>query len=245
MYSDQSSDCPVYDFVLQSDRVRSRMDQLLKGATEIGQPEYDVNGLVMVNYAVKLRDVIEIIKTENGNNSTTVTTSRAYHDKVIEALGCGALPGSKGLSMLRARRAATLDAYRLMAERFLGVKINRQTTIADLCIKNDKITAEVTAFLKGLKPTAIEYNDDLSCEVKLQLKIRETVKTIETLVKTYNSGSKEKITNIDISSQDKIFTVTGNGAPGSTIPTTVGSGDLYRKEVTIIRQIISKKVVTD
>ncbi len=235
----------VYNYMLQSDVIKGKMETLLKGATEMSSPEYTDYGMVMVTYGVKLRSVIDAVKTEKNLNKTTTTYTIDTPEKVIEALGCGALPGSKGERMLHARRAAELDAYRLMAERFLGVKINSSTTVKDMCLENDKIAASVAVLIKGLKPVAITYGDDNTCEVKMQLKVRETVKTIETLVKIFNDGSEKKITNTDITHQDRIFTVNGHGAPSSQVPTSIDKGPLYNVETTIIHKIIKRKIITD
>jgi hypothetical protein len=235
----------IFNYMLQSDAVKAKMAALLKGATEMSKPEYTDYGMVMVTYGVKLRSVIDAIKTDKTANKTTTIYTLDKLDKVIEALGCGALPGSKGERMLHARRAAELDAYRLMAERFVGVKINSTTTVQDLCLGSDKVAASVAVFIKGLKPVAITYGDDNTCEVKMQLKVRETVKTIETLVKIFNDGTKKKITRTDITKQDRIFTVNGHGAPSSPVPRNLNRAPLYNIETTIIHKIIHRKIITD
>lgn len=235
----------VYNSMLQSDAVKNRVEAVLKGATETGQPEYTDFGMVMVTYAVKLSRIIETVETEKTSRKTTSTYTRKSDDKVIEALGCGALPGSKGESMLHSRRAAELDAYRQMAERFAGVRVNSTTSVRDMCLTSDKVSAAVAVFLKGLKPIAVSYGDDNTCEVKMRLKVRETVKTIESFVKIYNDGSSNRIKEVSVAGQDRIFTVTGHGAPGSTLPELKENSSLYEMEQTIFRQVITRKQVID
>jgi hypothetical protein len=239
-----ASGSTVYDYMLCSDRVRNAVDRVLKGHAELEKPEYSENGMVSVVYGIKLRKIIETITTEKTFDRLTVTKTLSHSDKIIEAGGYGALPGSQALKMLRSKRAAELDAFRLMAERFVGVKISSRTSVADLCLKSDKIQAATVAFLKGLKPVAITYDEEAACTVKMQLKLRETVKTIESLVKIYNSGAKEKITNVDISTNDKVFTVEGHGAPRDNVSLDP-AGDIYRTEKVVLRKVIRKSVVVE
>lgn len=237
-----SSGTTIYDCALQSDQIHTRINLLLKGATEIEKPEFNEKGMVMVVYGLKLRKIIDILKVDKTFDTTTIT--KGIQDKTIEALGCGALPDSMGMKMLRAKRAAELDAYRLMAERITGVKINSETTVANMCLKNDKVQASLVAFLKGLKPTAVNYKSDGACSVTMQLKIREVVKTVETLVRIYNSENKDKIENVKIATNDKIFTVTGNGAPRDNVVVDP-SNDIYRSELTVLRTVLKREVVVE
>ena len=237
-----SSGTTIYDCALQSDQIHTRINLLLKGATEIEKPEFNDKGMVMVVYGLKLRKIIDILKVDKTFDTTTIT--KGIQDKTIEALGCGALPDSMGMKMLRAKRAAELDAYRLMAERITGVKINSETTVANMCLKNDKVQTSLVAFLKGLKPTAVNYESDGACSVTMQLKIREVVKTVETLVRIYNSENKDKIKNVKIATNDKIFTVTGNGAPRDNVVVDP-SNDIYSSELTVLRTVLKREVVVE
>lgn len=237
-----SSGTTIYDCALQSDQIHTRLDLLLKGATEIEKPEYNDKGMVMVVYGLKLSKIIDILKEDETFNTTTI--SKEIQDKTIEALGCGALPNTMGMKMLRAKRAAELDAYRLMAERITGVKLNSETTVANMCLANDKVQASLVAFLKGLKPTAVTYKPDGACSVTMQLKIREVVKTVETLVRIYNSENKDKIENVKIATNDKIFTVTGHGAPRDNVVVSPPD-DIYRTELNILRTVIKRNIVIE
>lgn len=239
-----ASGSTVYDYMLASDRVRNAVDQILKGQAETEQPVYDENGMVSVVYGIKLRKIVETITTEETFDKVTVSKIISSSDNIVEAAGYGALPDSLALRMLRAKRAAELDAFRLMAERFVGVRISSRTSVADLCLRNDTIRAATVAFLKGLKPVSITYDETGACTVKMQLKIKETVETVESLVKIYNSGAKEKITNVDISSNDKTFTVEGHGAPDGDF-NAGQSGDIYRAEKVVFQRVISSAVVVD
>ncbi|MFA6716963.1 MAG: hypothetical protein WCS27_16405 [Victivallaceae bacterium] len=233
----------VYDYALKSDTIHSRLETVLKGAAEMEEPEYTDKGMVMVVYGLKLEKIFDVLKIDRSFNSLLINKQIQHQGKIIEALGCGALPGSMGLKMLHAKRAAELDAYRLLAERLVGVKINSETSVAGLCLKNDKVEASLAAFLKGLKPVGVSYQDDGACSVTVQLKIREVVETIENLIRVYNSGNADKITDIRITTNDKIFKATGHGAPrdDSTV-VSLSSGSTAQ---TILHKIIKKEIVVE
>jgi hypothetical protein len=233
----------VYDYALKSDTIHSRLETVLKGATELENPEYTDKGMVMVVYGLKLEKIFDVLKIDESFNSLLVNKEIHHQGKTIEALGCGALPGSIGLKMLHAKRAAELDAYRLMAERLVGVKINSETSVAGLCLKSDKVEASLAAYLKGLKPVAVSYQEDGACSVTMQLKIREVVEIIENLVRIYNSGNIDKITDKKITTNDKVFKATGHGAPrtdDTVIPLNSGS-----TAQTILHKIIKREVVIE
>jgi len=237
-----SSGTTIYDCVLKSDQIHNKLNLLLKGAVELEKPEFNDKGMVTVVYGLKLRKIIDVLKVDK--TFDTITITKGVHDKTIEALGCGALPNTMGMKMLRAKRAAELDAYRLMAERITGVKINSETNVAQMCLKSDKVQTSLVAFLKGLKPVAVNYKSDGACAVTMQLKIREVVKTVETLVRIYNSENKDKLEDVKIATNDKIFTVTGHGAPRDNIVVN-SSSDIYRSEITVLRTVIKREVIVE
>ncbi len=233
----------VYDYMLESDLVRNKIDQILKGHAETEKPEYSADGLVSVTYGIKLGEIIETIISEKSFDKTNLTKTISQKNKLIEAVGCGALPDSPAVKMLRAKRAAELDAFRLMAERFAGVKVTAQTTVADLCLKNDKIKAASVAYLKGLKPKSVTYDEDYTCTVILQLKIRETIKTIKKLITTFNDGTTEELSDIDISTNDQIFTVEGHGASSDVVPGNFTNA-VYKQETLVFSRVL-KTIVTE
>ena len=237
-----SSGTSIYDCALQSDRIHNKLNLLLKGAVELEKPEFNDKGMVMVVYGLKLRKIIDVLKEDK--TFDTITISKAVQEKTIEALGCGALPNTIGMKMLRAKRAAELDAYRLMAERITGIKINSETTVANMCLKNDKVQTSLVAFLKGLKPVAVNYKEDGACAVTMQLKIREVVKTVETLVRIYNSENKDKLENVNIATNDKILKVTGHGAPRDNVVVD-STTDIYQSAITVLRTVLKREIIIE
>jgi len=250
----------VQDFMLMSDVIRARMETFLKGAAETEKPEYFDDGRVQVVYGVKLRDVVEVIKTEvsksaDGNIKEMFERSIENQDTLIEALGNGAVPGSAGMAKIQAKRAAEADAFRLMAERVVGVKITSETSVGKLCLENDQVMTSVSAYLKGLKPTDIAFVDDGSCEVTLQLKVRDVIETIERTVKYTKCGiktTKEEVEKVNHDIVDRVFSVTGKGNPKVQVEAAAPAGEptssaeAFREEKIVLKRVIeSGKVVVD
>ena len=251
-----NSGATILDFMIASDTISNGMQALLKGASQVRDPTYSKEGIVEVIYGVNLRTVMEEIKAEADSSSgenlkQLYGKSTIVEDTLIEARGNGALPNSKGLSMIRAKRAAELDAYRKMAERFVGVKIDSNTTVSDMCLQSDSMLASATAFLKGLKPVDIVYRPNGACEVSMQLKVRDIIETVETMVKQYRKRfkvKKEEIRKVNHEIHDRLFVVTGYGAPKDEVKRTSGSispDEAYKIEQGIIRRIISQETIVD
>ncbi len=238
----------VYEYMLHSDKIKSSINQILRGATETEEPEFTKNGIVQVVYGVALDDVMRVIAKNTGRKLPAAASS----GKLIEAIGSGAIPNSRGMKLLRAKRAAELDAYRKMAERFVGIRLDGKSSVRDYCLKNDKVQGAVSAFLQGLKPVAIDFKPDGTCQVTMQLKIREVIETVETIVKTGPDGKKitgKELRKVNRDFNDRTFTVTGSGAPGSMTEEPAKAEDVFdpekRIERIILKKLITKEIVTE
>ena len=242
----------VYNLALKSDRVKNAVKANLSGATQVGPPRYTADGIVYVTYAVKLRQVYDSLgQTEtDADTGADVKVKRTHQeDKLIKATGNGALPGSKGMQMILARRAAELDAFRAMAKRIAGVQIDGTSNIRQLMLTDDSVNAGVCAFLKGLKPVDVAYADDGSCTVKLQLKIRETVRVMETLTKP--DGDDNKVVATDTQVNDRVFTALGKGTPPDPDDdeTVIESADMldapYGAERRVLQELLQEEVIVE
>lgn len=255
-----SSGSTVQDFVLCSDNIRAALETTLLGATETEDPEYTEDGIVYVVMGLNLRDVVEVItkevkETDDGHLKSICEKRIENVDTFIDVTGNGALPDSDGMKMIRAKRAAEMDAFRKMAERIKGVKVNSRTTVREMCLESDQILTSTCAFLKGIKPIDIVYNADKSCEVTVQLKIREVIETVERIVKTHKKGfftRKEEMEKVNRDIVDRVFTETGHGSPGKALTGSSGSqaeavdnNSVFREEKTILRRVIASGVVVE
>lgn len=247
------SDTSVGDLALVSDGIGGAVRACLVGATSVGEPEYLSDGRVQVVRAVKVREVIEslnrVIKGKRLSSGDYVQTSektefkRDSVDKLIEVMGNAALPGSPGHDKVRAKRAAEMDAYRRLAGRMMGVEITSESTVRDFCLGNDKLTAALSQKLKAAKPTAIKYLSDGSCQVTMQVKIADVVRTTKRYVDT--KLDKLEITD-DI--EHRTFSETGSGvAPPPSEGTGGGASTSqpFAETEILIREVIQSAPVVE
>ena len=93
---------------------------------------------------------------------------------------------SSGQQKLLAKRAATVDAYRNMAERVKGLKIDSNTYVRDFVAEADEISTALDTFIKGLRIAGPPiYYDDGSCEVTVELTLKQLVQQLKRYYTTY------------------------------------------------------------
>lgn len=211
-------DTTVHDLALESDEVNGAVQATIRGVMTTGKPEYLEDGIVQVVRAVTIREIIETItktkigkKYSNGEiklDSATATRTVKANDKVIDVMGNAALPGSPGHKKVLAKRAAEIDAYRRLAERIMGVNITSTTTVRDFVVADDTILASLAASLKAATPTEINYLDDNSCEVTMELTMAEVIRSM-----FRHSDKNSETISIDDKIKQSVFSETGSGAP--------------------------------
>jgi hypothetical protein len=240
-----SSDTTVRDLTLSNDTVRGVLSASIKGVTSSEPPQYFPDGRVEVVRAVKVQQVIEVVnrviqqqKLADGS-TRTVSDSRTkelvQRNEKLDVVGSSALPGSEGLTKIRAKRAAEADAYRKLGERVLGVKVSGSTTVRDLALQNDQVVKTMAGIIKGAEPTAIQFQKDGSCEVTMQLKVSEVLRTLTRVVKgkTYTEDSIDS----------KVISETGLGT-GEQLTSAVVDTVSEDEEVQIsetLRRVVSEK----
>jgi hypothetical protein len=90
----------------------------------------------------------------------------------IQVTGTGVLrPGMpQGAQRLMAQRAATVDAYRLLAEAVQGVQVFAETTVQNYTTSNDLIRIQVQAAVRGARPVgSTRYFSDGTVEVDVKM----------------------------------------------------------------------------
>lgn len=210
------SNTTVLDLTAGDDKVAGAVSASLVGSLTIGEPEYLADGRVQVVRAVKIQEVVEslnrVIKGKRladgsfANSSENEKTDRSVTDKVIDVMGNAALPGSEGHQKIMAKRAAEIDAYRRLAARMLQQKINSDTTVRDMCLQNDQVVAKLSQVLKAATPTNIKYLDDGSCEVTMEIKVSDLIRT----TRSYMKGDTQK-TEIKDDINERSFSEIGRG----------------------------------
>jgi hypothetical protein len=212
------SETTVQDLAAGDDKIAGAVSATLVGSITTEAPEYLPDGRVQVVRAVKIREVIDtlnrVIKGKRLEDGSLVTTSdntktnRTTNDKIIDVMGNAALPGSEGHQKIMAKRAAEMDAYRRLAGRMMGVKIDGNTTVRDFALEHDEILASLSQVLKAATPTAVKFNkSDGSCEVTMEIKTQDIIRTTRRFLK----GTTTK-TEIKDEVEEKTFSETGMGA---------------------------------
>ena len=91
----------------------------------------------------------------------------------ITVTGQGIAPSfarSPAQSYVLAKRAAMGDAYRIIAERIKGVKVEGKDTIKNMAIKSSVVNMRVSAMIKNATVVETTFKDGL-CEVEMEIKI--------------------------------------------------------------------------
>lgn len=243
------SETSVKDLAETDDAISGAVSATLVGSITTEPPEYLEDGRVQVVRAVKIREVIDTLnrvikgkKLDNGSVATVsdvVKTDRKTNDKIIDAMGNAAIKGSEGHQKIMAKRAAEMDAYRRLAGRMMGVKIEGNTTVRDFALENDEILASLSQVLKAATPTAIKYNkSDGSCEVTMEIKTQDIIRTTRRFLK----GNTTK-TQIKDEIEEKTFSETGMGAMRDIAQGDAPSGGSSPDEAFEETEMILKQVV--
>jgi hypothetical protein len=92
----------------------------------------------------------------------------------VSATGMGVAPQfahSPAQSFALAKRAALVDAYRLLAERVGGVRIEGRDTIKNMQVVRSEVRASVTNSIRNAEIVETKFQDGM-CEVQLEVVIR-------------------------------------------------------------------------
>lgn len=91
----------------------------------------------------------------------------------ISVVGQGVAPSfasSPAQSYILAKRAATADAYRLLAEKLKGVRIEGNDTIENMSVKSSTVRSKVSAMIRSANIVGVTFKDGL-CEVEMEINV--------------------------------------------------------------------------
>jgi hypothetical protein len=238
----------VGDLALVDDAVKGVTRACLVGATSVGKTEFLEDGRVQVVRAVKVRELVESLnqvikgkKLDSGafeKSSEETVFKREANEKVIEVLGNSALPDSEGHAKVMAKRAAELDAYRKLAGRIMGTKISSDSTVKDFCLKHDEMVAALSHAIKGAKTTEIKFQSDGTCEVTMQMKMREIIRT----TRRYTDSKSDKL-DVRDEIKEEVYTETGKATDKKTTQRVAAAEPFSEIEVIIRESLGSTPVI--
>lgn len=117
---------------------------------------------------------------------------------------------------LMAKRAATADAYRNLAEQVKGFRIASDTYVRDFVAESDVIATNLNTFLRGAKVGEVRYLADMSVEVDVRVALQTVITTLTREYEAHYRGSKVKARDFEnIRQEVKVdwVTATGTGLP--------------------------------
>ena len=91
----------------------------------------------------------------------------------VSVLGQGVAPtntSSPAQAYALAKRAATADAYRLVAEKVMGVRIEGQDVIKNMMVKRSTVRTSVKAMVRNANVVETTFKEGL-CEVEMEIHI--------------------------------------------------------------------------
>lgn len=249
------SDSLVQDLAMELDVIHGDLLAMCRGARTIAT-EYTDDLIVNVKREVTFRQVVETLRksmrreTKGGRlliEEKVVNIERHNRDVDLTAVGSGAVPGSKGQSMIMSKRVAQMDAYRQLAERTMGLEISGQTTVRNFVLVSDRIQARMaSALVKHVNFTDSRYLSDGSCEIDAELILVKLIETLESTFNRYGKGmrvTEEDFKRLSKTQERTVLKVTGRGAMRPGGPPETGWFEPYEEEVTIIRRVIGEGTV--
>lgn len=90
---------------------------------------------------------------------------------LISVVGQGVAPmntASPAQAYALAKRAATADAYRLIAEKVKGVRVEGQDLIQNMMVKRSSVRTSVTAMVRNANVVETTFKEGL-CEVEMEI----------------------------------------------------------------------------
>ena len=77
---------------------------------------------------------------------------------------------SPAQAYVMAKRAATVEAYRLIAERVNGVRVDGKDTIRNMVVQRSTVRSEVSALIKNATIVETTFKNGL-CEVEMEVEL--------------------------------------------------------------------------
>ena len=146
-----------------------------------GTPFFEEVSDTKVTEAYPLRGSNEIGAMENKIESLEERLAEVSREPVLEknrtmlvsVVGQGVAPmntSSPAQAYALAKRAATADAYRLVAEKVKGVRVDGQDVIKNMMVKRSTVRTAVSAMIRNANIVETTFKEGL-CEVEMEITI--------------------------------------------------------------------------
>ncbi len=159
------------------DRMDSMDVQLVDMDTKVSGMDTKVTGI-----DTKITDVEDKLASLETKLNQTEQDAKAKKEKAekvlsehadvrISVTGQGVAPmntSSPAQAYALAKRAATADAYRLIAEKVKGVRIDGQDLIKNMMVKRSTVRTSVKAMVRNANVVETTFKDGL-CEVEMEI----------------------------------------------------------------------------
>lgn len=139
-------------------------------AVETAQ-EMDEQSYEMGSNPTTLQD--QYIEETNQQNDSTETLLSQEAPIVVSVTGQGVAPmntQSPAQAYALAKRAAIADAYRLIAEKIKGVRVEGQDVVKNMMVKRSTVRTAVHAMVKNANVVETIFKEGL-CEVEMEIKL--------------------------------------------------------------------------
>lgn len=151
-------------------------------------------------------------------------TAVDWEKGVIRATGLGAGKAktkNKGIRRAQARRAATMDAQRNLAEAVEGVHVTSESSMRDLELEYDIVKTRVDATIKNMTELDAKFFEDGTCEVVLQMPIFGSSNSVaQAAFEPFKNEPKESFpqptTNVNINVTTNVNTTVSGVGGGYT-----------------------------
>lgn len=110
-------------------------------------------------------------------------------------------------------RAAELDAIRLLTERINGVQIDSTTTVKDLSESDDRVSAEVSSYISGVKTgDRPRFLEDGRVEVVKKVDLEQVIAKIEETYTRREGGPLKSSSKASVDDREVTFEILGSAA---------------------------------
>lgn len=122
---------------------------------------------INVNYPEASQQNVQAVSDVKGQQDVL----KKDKDMVISVVGQGVAPmntASPAQAYALAKRAAVADAYRLIAEKVKGVRVDGQDLIKNMMVKRSTVRTSVQAMVRNANIVETNFKEGL-CEVEMEI----------------------------------------------------------------------------